>query len=65
MYEELVTDPLIDVDDIVVEVFNGDVSLDGTVPSQASARRRPRRQRVAGVGGVLSIANQIEVQDGG
>ena len=44
VYEELVTDPLIDADDIVVEVFNGDVSLDGTVPSQASARRRPRRR---------------------
>jgi len=37
VYEELVTDPLIDADDIVVEVFNGDVSLEGTVPSQGPA----------------------------
>jgi osmotically-inducible protein OsmY len=35
VYEELVTGPLIDADDIVVEVINGDVSLDGTRPSQA------------------------------
>ncbi len=35
VYEELVTDPLIDADDIVVGVFNVDVPLDGTVPSQA------------------------------
>ena len=39
--EELVTDPRIDADDIEVEIFNGEVSLNGTVPSQASARRRP------------------------
>ena len=33
VHEELVTDPLIDADDIVVEVFNGKVVLNGTVPS--------------------------------
>jgi osmotically-inducible protein OsmY len=35
VYEKLVTDPLIDADDIVVEVSDGVVSLTGTVPSQA------------------------------
>ena len=34
VHEELVADPLVDADDIVVEVFNGEVSLNGTVPSQ-------------------------------
>jgi osmotically-inducible protein OsmY len=137
VHEELVTDPRIDADDIVVEVFNGEVSLDGTVPSQAqrseaaaaaqrvagvtvvhnlldvalpsrdygddaalaqlvndalaanravpdgvrataregdvfltgtvslSAQRAAAEDAAAGVGGVLSITNQIEVQDGG
>ena len=35
VHEELVADPRIDADDIVVEIFNGEVSLNGTVPSQA------------------------------
>src|SRR5215468_11208625 len=46
--KELVTDPRIDADDIVVVVFNGQVSLNGTVPSQTqcseatvAARRVP------------------------
>jgi BON domain len=34
VHKELVTDPGIDADDIVFMVFNGDVSLTGTVPSQ-------------------------------
>ena len=52
--KELVTDPRIDADDIVVVVFNGEVSLDGTVPSQtqcseavAAARRGGWRDRGA------------------
>ena len=50
VYEELVTDPLIDADDIVVGVFNGDVPLDGTVPSQAERSEAAAvAQRVAGV----------------
>lgn len=46
VHEELVTDPLIEADDIVVEAFNGVVVLNGTVPSQdqcseaAAAARR-------------------------
>lgn len=37
VHEELVADPLIDADDIVVEIFNGEVSLNGTARSAASA----------------------------
>ena len=48
--EELVTDPRIDADDIVVVVFNGEVSLDGTVPSQnQSSAAAAAARRVAGV----------------
>jgi len=50
VHEELVTDPLVDADDIVVEVFDGQVSLNGTVPSQdQSAKAVATAQRVAGV----------------
>jgi osmotically-inducible protein OsmY len=50
VYEELVTDPLIDADDIVVEVVNGAVTLTGTVPSQAQcAEVAAATRRVAGV----------------
>jgi osmotically-inducible protein OsmY len=48
VHDELVADPRIDADGIVVEIFNGEVSLNGTVPSQAqctaaiaAARRVP------------------------
>jgi hypothetical protein len=44
VYEELVTDPLIDADDIVVEVFNGDVRSTARCLARPSARRRPRRR---------------------
>ena len=48
--EELVTDPRIDADDIEVEIFNGEVSLNGTVPSQAQCSEATvAAQRVAGV----------------
>jgi len=36
VYEALVTDPRIDADDIVVELLLGDVTLNGTVPSQVA-----------------------------
>jgi osmotically-inducible protein OsmY len=50
VHEELVTDPRIDADDIVVEVFNGEVSLNGTVPSQTQCSEAvAAAQRVAGV----------------
>lgn len=56
VHKELVTDPLIDADDIVVEVVNGEVSLQGTVPSpdQVSAATAAAR-RVAGVTGVDTL----------
>jgi osmotically-inducible protein OsmY len=50
VYEALVADPLIDADDIVVEVFNGEVSLNGTVPSQNQrSEAAAAARRVAGV----------------
>jgi len=50
VHKELVTDPSIDADDIVVEVFDGQVSLNGTVPSQdQSSKAVAAAQRVAGV----------------
>lgn len=48
--KELVSDPLVDADDIVVEVAEGAVSLNGTVPSQAQcAEAAAAARRVAGV----------------
>jgi hyperosmotically inducible periplasmic protein len=48
--QELVSDPDVAADDIVVEVANGDVSLNGTVPSQTqSTEAVTAAQRVAGV----------------
>ena len=50
VHEELVTDPRIDADDIEVEIFNGEVSLNGTVPSQAQCSEATvAARRVAGV----------------
>jgi osmotically-inducible protein OsmY len=48
--KELVSDPLLDANDIVVEVNRGAVSLTGTVPSQAQhAEAATAARRVAGV----------------
>jgi len=48
--KELVSDPLVDAHDIVVEVIDGAVSLTGTVPSQAQrAEAAAAAKRVAGV----------------
>ena len=56
VHEELVTDPLIDADAIVVHVVNGAVSLTGTVPSQAQcAAAVAAAHRVAGVIGVDNL----------
>jgi osmotically-inducible protein OsmY len=50
VYHELVADPLVDADGIVVAVINGEVSLDGTVPSQNQrSEATAAAQRVAGV----------------
>ena len=56
VHTELVTDPLIDADDIVVEVFDGAVSLNGTVPSQAQCSQAAAvARRVDGVTGVDNL----------
>ena len=56
VHKELVTDPSIDADDIVVEVFDGQVSLNGTVPSQdQSSKAVAAAQRVAGVTAVHNL----------
>lgn len=48
--KELVSDPLLDAKDIVVEVTGGVVSLTGTVPSQAQrTEAAAAARRVAGV----------------
>ncbi len=53
---ELATDPLINADDIMVDVVNGAVSLNGTVPSQAqSAAAAAAAHRVDGVTGVDNL----------
>lgn len=56
VHKELVTDPLIDAGDIVVEVRNGEVSLTGTVPSQDQVpEATAAARRVAGVTGVDTL----------
>jgi len=56
VHGELVADPRIDADDIVVEIFNGEVSLTGTVPSQDQrAKAVTAVRRVAGVTGVDNL----------
>ena len=49
VYEKLVTDPLIDADDIVVEVSGGVVSLTGTVPGQAQRSAAAAARQAGGV----------------
>jgi BON domain len=56
VYLELDNDPLIDADDIEVEVVDGEVSLNGTVPSQDQvAAAAAAARRVAGVTGVDNL----------
>ena len=59
VHEELVTDPLIDAGDIVVEVFNGVVLLNGTVPSQD--QRSEAAAAVRRVAGVTVVQNLLGV----
>lgn len=59
VYEELRVDPLIDTDDIEVEVLNGDVLLNGTVPSQAQCSEATAAARR--VGGVAAVHNLLDV----
>jgi osmotically-inducible protein OsmY len=56
VYQELDADRLIDAADIVVEVVNGEVSLNGTVPSQDQrTEAATAARRVAGVTGVDNL----------
>jgi len=56
VYQELDADRLVDAADIVVEVVNGEVSLNGTVPSQdQQAAAAAAARRVAGVTGVDNL----------
>ena len=59
VYEELRVDPLIDTDDIEVKVLNGDVLLNGTVPSQAQCSEAAVAARR--VGGVTAVHNLLDV----
>src|SRR5215469_8078912 len=60
VYQELDADRLIDAADIEVEVVNGEVSLNGTVPSQdqrtAAATAARRVAGVTGVDNLLDVA---------
>lgn len=50
VHDELAADPRVDAGGIVVEGFNGEVSLNGTVPSQAQRSEAvAAARRVAGV----------------
>jgi osmotically-inducible protein OsmY len=56
VYLELDNDPLVDAGDIVVVVVNGEVSLNGTVPSQDQvSEATTAARRVAGVTGVDNL----------
>ena len=56
VYQELAADRLIDAADIEVEVVNGEVSLNGTVPSQDQrVEAATAARRVAGVTGVDNL----------
>lgn len=60
VYQELVTDPHIDAGGIVVDIFDGQVTLNGTVPSQSQrSEAAAAARRVAGgavVQNLLAIA---------
>jgi osmotically-inducible protein OsmY len=56
VYQELDADRLVDAADIVVEVVDGEVSLNGTVPSEDQrAEAVMAARRVAGVTGVDNL----------
>ena len=59
VYRELNDDPMVDTDDIVVEVFKRVVLLNGTVPSQ---EQRAGASAAAGrVAGVADVHNLLDV----
>jgi osmotically-inducible protein OsmY len=57
--QELRADPLVDTGDIEVRVLGGDVSLNGTVPSQA--QRSEAAMAAQRAGGVTTVHNLLEV----
>ena len=59
VHEALVADPRIDADDIVVEIFGGDVTLNGTVPSQA--QRSEAAAAARRVAGATTVQNLLAV----
>ena len=59
VHEALVADPRINADDIVVEVFDGDVTLNGTVPSQAQCSEAAAAARR--VAGATTVQNLLAV----
>ena len=59
VYQELVADPRIDADDIVVDIFGGDVTLNGTVPSQA--QRSEAAAAARRVAGATTVQNLLAV----
>jgi osmotically-inducible protein OsmY len=56
---ELRVDPLVDTDDIEVKMFGGDVSLNGTVPSQAQRSEAAVAARRAAGG--TTVHNLLDV----
>ena len=59
VHEALVADPRINADDIVVEIFDGDVTLNGTVPSQA--QRSEAAAAARRVAGATTVQNLLAV----
>jgi osmotically-inducible protein OsmY len=57
--EELRVDPLVDTEDIEVKMFGGDVSLNGTVPSQAQRSEAAVAARRAAGG--TTVHNLLDV----
>lgn len=59
VYRELNDDPMVDTDDIVVEVFKRDVLLNGTVPSQE--QRTEATAAARRVAGIAEVHNLLDV----
>jgi osmotically-inducible protein OsmY len=57
--EALATDPRIEADGIVVEVFDGAMTLNGTVPSQA--QRSEAAAAARRVAGATTVQNLLAV----
>ena len=64
VYHELVTDPLIDADGIVVDIFDGQVTLNGMAPSQAQRSEAVAAARRAADGTVVQDLLAIALPSG-